>query len=276
MSMNTVDELITPEIAAEYLKRNKINRPLKWDRIRTYVAAMKAGKWQLTHQGIAFKSNGDLADGQNRLTAVVISGVPVMMKVTYGMDATILDRGSSRSDRDTLIMSGVDKATASTLATSSVNFLFKYAYGCVPGDDVKLDFFNKHGDKLYDAVQLCSTKAEGSTLTRVTPVAAATFCALACQVNKDGLKDFFKTVNSSTNFDRKMSAATQLRNHILQEYRVRSYANNKILFATTTVAIRDAMNGTQRTRKYRQPLNPCFYNYVKQTVLDNFALNQEA
>lgn len=269
------DELITPEKAAEYLKHNKINRPLKPERIRAYVAAMKAGKWQLTHQGIAFKSNGDLADGQNRLTAIVESGVPVMMKVTYDMDATILDRGAPRSDRDTLIMSGIDKSTASSLAAAAVNFLFKYAYGCTPGDEVKIDFFAKYGSKLYDAVQLCSTKSDGSTLTRVTPVAAATFCALVCGVNKDGLKDFFKTVNSTTNFDRKMSAATQLRNHILQEFRVRSFSNNKILFATTTVAIRDAMNGTQRTRKYRQPLSPFFFNFVKQTVLDKYHVDQE-
>lgn len=272
--MYTIEELITPEMAAEYLTHNKINRPLKPERVRSYAAAMKAGKWQLTHQGIAFKTNGDLADGQNRLTAIVMSGVPVMMNVAYDMDATILDRGASRSDRDTLIMSGIDKATASTLATSTVNFLFKYAYGCVPGDDVKLDFFNKYGSELYDAVQLVSTKSDGATLTRVTPIAAATFCALVCQVSKDGLKDFFKTVNSSTNFDRKMSAATQLRNHILQDFRVRSFGNNKILFATTTVAIRDAMIGTQRTRKYRQPLKPCFYEFVKLTVLDTFPTNQ--
>ena len=73
---------ITPKRAAEMLEHNGHNRPLTRTRVREFAEAMKRGDWQLTHQGIAFDTDGQLKDGQHRLAAMpfnyaaVISTVP--------------------------------------------------------------------------------------------------------------------------------------------------------------------------------------------------------
>lgn len=263
-------EVITPEKAAEYLTRNIVNRPLKKDKIRQYAAAMKAGKWQLTHQGIAFKSTGELGDGQNRLKAVIEAGVPVEMTVFYDMDATILDRGTPRSDRDTLIMSGVDSNIATKTATAAFNFLYKYAYGSKPGDDIKIDFFKEYGDYLYKAARIAATRADGKSITNLAPIVAAAFCAIVCNVNEDGLSDFFRVVNSISNYDPKMSAGSALRNYLMMDFRSKNWMDNRDLFNLTTVAIRDAMQGIPRNRKYRKQQKPVFYEYVRANVLEKY------
>lgn len=59
----------------------------------------------MTHQGIAFDITGRLIDGQHRLHAIILAGVPIQISVTRGCSASsfsILDRGSSRSASDIL------------------------------------------------------------------------------------------------------------------------------------------------------------------------------
>lgn len=83
--MNNIDvrvETITPEIAKTYLTRNVNNRKPSNKTVSIYAREMKMGKWQLTHQGLAFDENGDLLDGQHRLWAVVEADVPVQMIVS--------------------------------------------------------------------------------------------------------------------------------------------------------------------------------------------------
>ncbi len=77
---------------------------------------MRKGHWAVTHQGIAFDTNGNLIDGQHRLEAIRISGVSVKIMVTTGvpevassnglsvfsMDA--VDRGKLRSVGDQLVL----------------------------------------------------------------------------------------------------------------------------------------------------------------------------
>lgn len=59
----------------------------------------------MTHQGIAFDTNGRLIDGQHRLHAIIEAGVPIQISVTRGCSAasfSILDRGANRSQSDIL------------------------------------------------------------------------------------------------------------------------------------------------------------------------------
>lgn len=76
---------ITPELATEMLAQNVRNRRLDMGRAKAYAELMSAGKWTLTHQGIAFDESGALIDGQTRLRAIVIANTPVQMMVTRGM-----------------------------------------------------------------------------------------------------------------------------------------------------------------------------------------------
>ena len=83
---------VTPEMALDWLTGNVHNRPLRPTIIKKYTSLMKANKWRLTHQGIAFadeetiNQDGEkkeiLIDGQHRLMAIYESGMTIRMQVT--------------------------------------------------------------------------------------------------------------------------------------------------------------------------------------------------
>ena len=70
---------------------------------------MRDGKWMLTHEGIAFSSNGRLLDGQHRLRAIVLAGIPVEMFVWFNVPPQALlaiNHGRRRNLVDALGLSG--------------------------------------------------------------------------------------------------------------------------------------------------------------------------
>ena len=83
--MKTRIETITPALATEWLdKHNSVNRKISEPTVQSYAMDMKNGRWTLTHQGIAFDTEGNLQDGQHRLWAIVFSGITLEMMVTRG------------------------------------------------------------------------------------------------------------------------------------------------------------------------------------------------
>lgn len=77
-------------------------RPVRERAVQRYAQDMKAGKWKLTHQGLAFDTAGHLLDGQNRLWAVVRANVNVQMTVTTGLRSDdlpmdVIDLGAPRT-----------------------------------------------------------------------------------------------------------------------------------------------------------------------------------
>ncbi|QVJ00421.1 hypothetical protein KGD82_16815 [Nocardiopsis eucommiae] len=91
---------ITPDIAQTWLyDRNKGNRSLSMQTAQRYADVMTTGRWQLTHQGIAFDTDGNILDGQHRLLAVVLAKTPVDMWVFVNKDRasfSVLDVGRRR------------------------------------------------------------------------------------------------------------------------------------------------------------------------------------
>lgn len=75
-------EIVTPEVASEYLERNIENlRALSEEKVRHWCRVLERGEWITTHQGVAFDLDGVLFDGQHRLTAIVRTQVAVTMAV---------------------------------------------------------------------------------------------------------------------------------------------------------------------------------------------------
>lgn len=103
--MKTALELITPERAREYLKKNRGNRTIKNRWVETYARDMASGAWKLTHQGIAFDKDGFLVDGQHRLLAIIRANKPIYMMVSRDLEPDtrlVLDQGVNRSAVDAL------------------------------------------------------------------------------------------------------------------------------------------------------------------------------
>jgi len=96
-------DLVTPQSAQEMLKRNTSNRPVNWNKVEEYSDIMLNGGWKLHGQGIMLDANGNPLNGQNRLWAVVYSGVSVYMRISRGNPpdtARVIDRGVPQSARD--------------------------------------------------------------------------------------------------------------------------------------------------------------------------------
>jgi hypothetical protein len=117
-------ETITPETAAAYLKHNKVNRRIRPNRVNVLAGAMKRGEWMLTHQGIAFDSEGNIIDGQHRLLACVKSGVAFTVCVTRNLPNaafSVMDQGDRRTHADALRADGrlVEVATYAAILHNS-------------------------------------------------------------------------------------------------------------------------------------------------------------
>ncbi|WP_236795171.1 hypothetical protein [Amycolatopsis sp. GM8] len=100
---------ITPKKAEEMLSANTANRPLSRPLVRSFAEAMRRGDWRVTHQGIAFDTNGVLVDGQHRLAAIVEADQPVELTVFTEVPADtfdVLDTGRKRNAADALAIEG--------------------------------------------------------------------------------------------------------------------------------------------------------------------------
>lgn len=99
-------EIITPELAKKYLGGNEGNRKLRDTVVAAYAADMTSGNWNDSADivtPIMISREGRLVDGQHRLTAVVKSGVSVVMYVAHDVEDGVfkyLDAGARRSVAD--------------------------------------------------------------------------------------------------------------------------------------------------------------------------------
>ncbi len=111
---------VTPEMATQWLEHNSNNRPVVDAHVDYLAGEMKAGRWKLTHQGIAFSPKRVLLDGQHRLWAIMMSGATLPMRVfvnepSEGLE--VIDTGKTRSNDQILSMSGgIGKVTREELA----------------------------------------------------------------------------------------------------------------------------------------------------------------
>lgn len=118
---------LTPEIAEDWLTHcNTHNRKLIDSHVEYLADEMKAGRWRLTHQGIAFSDNRVLLDGQHRLWAVVLSGVTVPTRVFVNERSEameVLDTGQRRRNDQILTLSaGLGEVSRGDLATLRAMF----------------------------------------------------------------------------------------------------------------------------------------------------------
>lgn len=134
--MKTKTEIITPEWAIEKLENhNPHNRKLSEQTVQAYAGDMRNGRWVLNHQGIAFDTEGNLADGQHRLWAVVFSGKSVEMQVTYDLPVSenkngiilnamdTIDRGRFRQTGQQMQLHGIQNGALTAAACRAIAIL---------------------------------------------------------------------------------------------------------------------------------------------------------
>lgn len=86
---------ISPAAAAELLERNIGNRIVRRDHLRALTSAMANGTWTLNGETIKIGTDNRILDGQHRLMACVVAGVPFRSWVVYDVppDAVLTMNG---------------------------------------------------------------------------------------------------------------------------------------------------------------------------------------
>jgi hypothetical protein len=122
-------EWITPEIAADWLTRNKHNRPLGTGTVGRYARYVKNGEWVVNGEPIIIDDDDCLNDGQHRLQAVVETGTPVPMLVVYGVPKETfptLNTGKTRSLADVL---AIQKETNQRALAGAIRLFHRHESG---------------------------------------------------------------------------------------------------------------------------------------------------
>jgi hypothetical protein len=219
--MQTTIEEITPKKAEEYLSVNYNNRRKNVRKIATFVRLIKGGKWLLTHQGIAFNTKSHLIDGQNRLEAIKLAGIPVKVMVTRNIQDEIkngvllnvidaIDRGQTRNVADILAMHhGVDSgyATLVTAMTRAITVIVTGYNGRVEAPE-SAAILDVYGDEINDIIEM---SGHGKGLRNSNILAAFAVCYVS---EKDTVPDFIASYFSGENL-KNGSPIKTLRDHIL-------------------------------------------------------------
>lgn len=183
----TVD--VTPEMAEEWLEVNHNNRPMKTNSIRQMARDMREGRFRLNGETIKFDAEGVLIDGQNRLSALALAGVPVRLSIASGLQPETqltMDTGSKRNVADALLFRGVavDRSYAAVVASG----VLAYEENGIdrPTNSEQVEFIEANLDEVARAVaisqeaarKLGSKKLFGTAafiLSRIAPEDAETF-----------------------------------------------------------------------------------------------------
>ncbi len=198
--MYTVIMLVGPDQAIKWLESNTRNRPLDQKHVDYLAAEMKAGRWKLTHVGLAFDINEVLQDGQHRLWAIVLSGCTVEMSVTFNTPEDCIqyvDGGKKRMAHERMHLSGRYEGGVSKnhLAALRAMLLGVQEPRHIPFCR-EMDLMAKHKPAIDFAVEHLTTnrvKGVGSSVTRAV-VARAWYSAdlerlrRFCEVLRTGMR----------------------------------------------------------------------------------------
>ena len=195
--MQMRQEMVTPELAAHYLKRNVDNyRKISKAKVGQYAAEMKAGKWQLNGEGIMFDEEGKLKNGQHRLAAVIAAGIPVEMTIITGIanDVTMYDVGATRTTNQIALASGCGDITKiETAAGTAIVSRFGTAT-----KGVVVQWLQGHWEELRRASRICRGNGK-EKLTGRTSCVLATYLMLRKEAIKSYEAEVFYKAFSSGN-----------------------------------------------------------------------------
>lgn len=240
-------ETITPAKANAWLNRNTSNRKLRDGVVEKYTVDMLAGKWTECIVPIVFYENGDIADGQHRLWAIVESDTTQRFFVLHGLSREAglnIDMGLTRTLVDNARISGLNaditnEMTATARALESGN-----RTGKALSNASLLAMVEKHEAALK---WVCSHGPRGKGL-RNQCILAAIARAWYHVEDKDRLARFCQVVSTGMMQDPSESAAVALRNLFLMNRNAHLNQLFRVNFLLTQAAIKAFFKGSSITR----------------------------
>lgn len=245
--MQVTTERITPTKAQQYLNDNRTNRSLRDGVAEKYAADMVAGRWTKCVAPIVFYEDGNLADGQHRLFAIVESGTPQTFLVVRGLDRASglnIDTGLGRSLVDNARISGADRGLS--------NELIAVARAVHSGTKVMTAMSNAERLAIVQAhraaCEWAISNGSRGRMLRNAVVLGAIARAWYHEGDKDRLKRFGYVVSTGFAQGDRDAAAVALRNYILRGgSSLTTSANWRDTFLKTQNAIKYFMRGRKLT-----------------------------
>lgn len=191
---------ITPDMAREWLTRNRANRPTIEPRIFEYATDMEAGHWSVNGQAIIRDRHGNILDGQHRLMACDLAEVSFDSFVIDGVDPSAMstiDKGAPRKFSDTLALAGEPHATTlAAVVRATLHFqvndgraatrFLDYRRGATTNE--LLAWFGEHKDNLRDAATL--TRRVASSPARLPSVSFGVTAFAGYVHDVEGIAEF--------------------------------------------------------------------------------------
>lgn len=261
-------QVITPELAKEYLEKNINNyRSMSNGVVAAYAADMKTGNWKFNGDSIKFNKSGFLVDGQHRLQAIIRSGVSIQMMVITGIedDIATFDIGKNRTAGQIAKAKNLPSGVTNNATIGAVSMLLTWDRKSVVPKQKVIEILSEEPETWSDAYYACAKGAD-SAICRKAPIVLACYCLFKQNNNYDDVCSFFEVVNSGFQIcGVECSPAIVLRNYILGEkYKKEFHTLNgrSLLFSSTLSAFRDFKAGSQRRKSYS--LDPAHVSLLKE------------
>lgn len=178
-------EIITPRTANAYIENNTDNfRTLRPSVANNYARDMENDVWRLSWDCIAFDEDGNLINGQHRLTGIVTSNKPQVCFVMRNCPKDLFfgDTGAKRKTNDYLRRSGAAPTVCSNTGVGALNVMLKCLFSNRVKAPTTFDVQNlleqlPDLDTFTEIIQIAKSGVKG---INTASVVAAVYAAFAC------------------------------------------------------------------------------------------------
>jgi hypothetical protein len=121
--------LIDKALADKWLETNIRNRKMSNRVCRHIIQTLRLGHFMCNGETIIFDEDGNLCEGQHRLTAVSVTGIPIVCVVVYGVSRKAMDTlgcGKTRTVGDVL---GMEKHKNHNQLAATINAVHPFLQG---------------------------------------------------------------------------------------------------------------------------------------------------
>jgi hypothetical protein len=192
-------EVITPDMAAIYLKGNTMNRPMNRKRMQAYAAQMSSGVFDgMNGDAIRIATDGTILDGQKRLSAIIQSGIALETLVIRGIRKASfmsMDRGEIRTNGQLFAIQKVENYNA---IAAVLHLLWRYGQRRFVGDLSVRPSYNEL-ESLFSANDISESvrfARKSRDIRKLVATAMIGFCHYAfSQSSKSHTQTFFEKLN---------------------------------------------------------------------------------
>jgi hypothetical protein len=209
--VSTKTEKITPKKAQQYLDLMQTNRKLRQRLVDRYAAEMAAGQWKAGASTIKFNKDGELIDGQHRLSAIIQSGKTIEFDVRRDLDREVfmvLDTGGTRSPGDMLHVAGFQYTSNIASAIRQASSILEVEAGVIKPTSmgkkriapaVLLEWAQEHEEELVEACRECMSRDAKVVCSPPSLFAECYF--LFAQYNRKAAREFFEILIQGIGFE---------------------------------------------------------------------------